>query len=86
MDMVDPLERQKFGGEVQEIEVVASYVRAMQDLERRNKKQQTDGEEDRKNGKGKNGKGKKKEEATEWACVPMHQKGVSHRRPGGLLI
>ena len=86
MDMVDPLERQKFGGEIQEIEVVASYVRAMQDLERRNKKQQTDGEEDRKNGKGKNGKGKKKEEATEWACVPMHQKGVSHRRPGGLLI
>ena len=65
MDMVDPLERQKFGGEIQEIEVVASYVRAMQDLERRNKKQQTDGEEDRKNGKGKNGKGKKKEEATE---------------------
>ncbi len=65
MDMVDPLERQKFGGEIQEIERVASYVRAMQDLEKRNKKHLTDGEDDRKSGKGKNGKGKKKEEATE---------------------
>eukprot|EP00434_Breviolum_minutum_P009431 symbB.v1.2.008306.t1/scaffold499.1/size195312/12 len=60
--MVDPLERPKFGGEAQDLEIIASYVRAMGDLEKRSKSHaETDEEakEWRKKGKG---KGKKTDE------------------------
>ena len=59
---VDPLERPKFGGEAQDLEIIASYVRAMGDLEKRSKSHaETDEEakEWRKKGKG---KGKKTDE------------------------
>ncbi len=62
--MVDPLERPKFGGEAQDLEIIASYVRAMGDLEKRSKSHpETDEEvkEWRKKGKG---KGKKPDEGT----------------------
>ena len=62
MDMVDPLDRPKFGGEPQDLEVVSSYLRAMQDLEKRSRKGQWQENDETGSGKGKNGKGKKKEE------------------------
>jgi len=61
----DPVERPRFGGEPQDLEVIASYVKAMSDLERKSKganpnpgggKESEDGE-----GKGKKGKNKKKQ-------------------------
>lgn len=60
----DPLEKPKFGGEAQEFEVVASYVKAMGELEKPSKPRLTTtdlAEEDSQTGKGaKKGKGKTK--------------------------
>lgn len=62
MDMVNPLDRPKFGGEPQDLEVVSSYLRAMQELEKRSRRSQED--DDAGPGKGK-GKNKKKEEQSQ---------------------
>ena len=37
--MTDPLQQPRFGGEEADLEVVAAYVRAMDDLEKRSKNQ-----------------------------------------------
>lgn len=63
MDMVDPLDRPKFGGEPQDLEVVSSYLRAMQELEKRSRQSQDNDEAGSGKGKGKNNK--KKEEQSQ---------------------
>ena len=54
--MADPLDRPRFGGEAQDLEVIASYVRAMGDLEKRSKWApnitEEDADKDPKKGKG----------------------------------
>ena len=37
LDLPDPLDKPRFGGEAQQLEVVASYVKAMSDLEKKSK-------------------------------------------------
>lgn len=68
--LVDPLEKPRFGGEAQDLEVIASYVRAMGDLEKRSRTWQpgqNEDEQENANGgkktKGK-GKGKKNDDAS----------------------
>ena len=57
----DPLERPKFGGEPQQLESIASYLKAMTELEKRS--QATAREEIAGvKGKGKGGKSKKEED------------------------
>ena len=73
LDMADPLERPRFGGEVQELETVAAYVRAMRDLEKKgrsNPMRSAEENDTQPKGKGKRGKqtgkkGDKSEEKTE---------------------
>eukprot|EP00438_Fugacium_kawagutii_P015755 Skav233444 [mRNA] locus=scaffold1486:342746:344071:- [translate_table: standard] len=62
LDMPDPVEKPRFGGEVQDLETVAAYVKAMHDLEKKSKawgpqKPQED-EEGNPKGKGKKGRAK----------------------------
>ena len=69
LDLPDPMERPRFGGEAQQLELVASYVTAMANLEKKGRWQSNRGnEEDSVLGKGKGKrKGKKgdKEEEPE---------------------
>ena len=37
LDLPDPLDKPRFGGEAQQLEVVAGYVKAMSDLEKKSK-------------------------------------------------
>jgi len=68
-----PFERPRFGGEVQELETVAAYVRAMHDLEKKgrsNPMRSAEEDDTQPKGKGKRGKqtgkkGDKSEEKTE---------------------
>lgn len=61
LDMADPVERPRFGGDVQDLENVAAYVRAMRDLEKRSKTWAPKGNEEEESGaKGKGKKGKNK--------------------------
>lgn len=65
LHLPDPVERPRFGGEVQELEVVASYVKALNELERKNRALNSAAdrvEEESEAGKGKKGKGKKKQQ------------------------
>lgn len=71
LDLPDPVEKPRFGGEVQDLETVAAYVRAMHDLEKRSKTWKPPAAEDEegapakgkgKRGKNRNGKGDKAEE------------------------
>lgn len=65
LHLPDPVERPRFGGEVQELEIVASYVKAMNELERKSRVLAAGGErgeEEVEGGKGKKGKGKKKQQ------------------------
>ena len=66
--MADPLDRPRFGGEAQDLEVIASYVRAMGDLEKRSKLVpnafEDDVDKEPKKPKGAKGRGKKGEENT----------------------
>ena len=58
LDLPDPMERPRFGGEAQQLELVASYVTAMANLEKKGRWQSHQGnEEDPALGKG---KGKRK--------------------------
>ena len=65
--LADPLDRPRFGGEAQSLEIIASYVRAMGDLEKRSKWMPTAADEELdkepRKVKGK-GRGKKGEEGT----------------------
>jgi len=66
LHLPDPVERPRFGGEVQELEVVASYVKAMNELERKSRALNSDRtEEEPEGGKGKKGRGKKKQQQSE---------------------
>lgn len=72
LDLPDPVERPRFGGEVQDLETVAAYVRAMSELEKKSRSgatKQTEDEEGTAKGKGKRGrkgaKGEKAEDKTE---------------------
>eukprot|EP00435_Cladocopium_sp_Y103_P062441 s363_g24.t1 len=67
LDLADPLERPRFGGEAQQLEVVASYVTAMANLEKKGRWQPNRGnEEDLSSGRGKGKrKGKKGEKEEE---------------------
>lgn len=62
--LVDPLQQPKFGGEAQDLEIIASYVRAMGDLEKRSRTwqpgQNEDDQENASGGKKTKGKGKGK--------------------------
>lgn len=65
LHLPDPVERPRFGGEVQELEVVASYVKALNELERKNRAISSAAdrvEDESETGKGKKGKGKKKQQ------------------------
>ena len=59
----DPLERVRFGGEASQLEDIASYLKAMQELEKRTSTAADRQDED--GGKGKKGKGKKTDSQTE---------------------
>lgn len=61
---VDPLERPKFGGEPDQLERIASYIKAMNDLEKRNQNVVREDLTAPPKGRGR-GKGKKSEEETE---------------------
>lgn len=68
LHLPDPVERPRFGGEVQELEVVASYVKAMNELERKSRALNSAAdrtEEEPEGGKGKKGRGKKKQQQSE---------------------
>ena len=65
LDLADPLEKPRFGGEAQQLELVASYVRAMADLEKKNRGNPGEKEDDEMVGKGKGKKGAKKAEKPE---------------------
>ena len=57
MSHADPLERPKFGGEPDQLEKIASYVKAMTELEKRSLHgggQEDDSQEKKGRGKGKN--------------------------------
>lgn len=53
LDLADPLEKPRFGGEAQQLELVASYVRAMADLEKKNRNNPNEKGDDETAGKGK---------------------------------
>lgn len=61
LDLPDPVQQPRFGGEVRDLETVAAYVRAMHDLEKRSKgfNPKPGGEEEEQTGKGKGKRGKK---------------------------
>ena len=63
MSHPDPLDRVRFGGEPAQLESVASYLKAMQELEKRSTNLVDRQEED--GGKGKKGKGKKADSQSE---------------------
>ena len=73
LDIQDPLDRPRFGGEAQQLEVGATYVKAMTDLERRSRFQgrpEEDGssgqnQKGKSGGKGKSKKSTKEEEKPE---------------------
>ena len=58
MQHLDPLEKQRFGGEPSQLEHIASYLKAIQDLEKRSLGGADPGEDGGKKGK----KGKKQKE------------------------
>ena len=74
LHMPDPVERPRFGGEPQDLEVIASYVRAMADLERKGKAaptpKPTEGDPPVGGGKGKKSKGKKAGQTNQAEEVP----------------
>ena len=57
----DPMEVPKFGGEPQDLELVAGYLNALQKLEKRSKNFNK-GDHEEEGGKGKKGKGNKKKQ------------------------
>ena len=72
--MQDPLEKPRFGGEAQSLEVIAAYVKAMSDLEKKSTSSSSSRnpeEEIAPGGKGKK-KGKKgqKAETEPWVAAP----------------
>ena len=57
----DPLERPRFGGEPEQLEKIASYLKAMQELEKRSQVTQKEDNPGGGKGKGRNNKGKSEE-------------------------
>lgn len=68
LDLPDPIDRPRFGGEPQDLETVAAYVRAMSELEKKSKSwgpRQSEEEDTSTKGKGKRGKKGSKSEKSE---------------------
>ena len=76
----DPLERPRFGGEPDQLEKIASYLKAMDDLEKRSRMSQPSPEVDtskKQKGKGKGKKAEATEDADVWAVRRMnHQRSL----------
>ena len=68
LHLQDPVEKPRFGGEPQQLEVVAGYIRAMNDLEKKSRMSPNlnqNGDDPPENQKGGKGKGKKKKAEAE---------------------